>query len=59
MSKLSEDMGILTVLVQRLESQRLPRLLALQEKVDRGELLSDEDIAFLEEIPNTKTWRCV
>ncbi len=45
----SRDTGTLTVLLQRLETQRLPRILALKEKVDRGELLSDTDIAFLEE----------
>ena len=50
MSKSSEDVGLVTVLLQRLETQRLPRALALKEKVDRGELLDDFDLGFLEEV---------
>jgi hypothetical protein len=50
MSESSEDVGLITVLLQRLETQRLPRALALKEKVDRGELLDDFDIGFLEEV---------
>ena len=34
MSESSEDLGLITVLLQRLETQRLPRALALKEKVD-------------------------
>jgi len=50
MNSTSNDQGMLTVLVERLEKQRLPRALALKEKVDRGETLSDYDISFLEEV---------
>ena len=50
MSKSSEDLGLITVLLQRLETQRLPRALALKEKVDRGGLLDDFDLGFLEEV---------
>ena len=39
--------GLATVIVERLEQQRLPRALDLQEKVGRGERLDDFDIAFL------------
>jgi hypothetical protein len=50
MSKSSEDSGVVTVLLQRLETQRLPRALALKDKVDRGELLNSFDLGFLEEV---------
>ena len=42
--------GLATVIVERLEQQRLPRALDLQEKVGRGERLDDLDIAFLEQV---------
>jgi hypothetical protein len=50
MSESSEDLGVVTVLLQRLETQRLPRALALKDKVDRGELLNSFDLGFLEEV---------
>ncbi|MGB5259948.1 MAG: hypothetical protein WBO34_05425 [Gammaproteobacteria bacterium] len=46
----SDDTGIIVALAKRLETQRLPRALALKEKVDRGEKLNDLDMAFLEEV---------
>ena len=49
MSESSGDTGIIEVLLERLEKQRLPRAIALKEQVDRGGLLNDFDIAFLEE----------
>ena len=45
-----QDAGMLSVLIERLETQRLPRALALKEKVDQGERLDDFDIAFLGEV---------
>lgn len=50
MSEPSADAGVLEVLLERLEKQRLPRALALKQKVDRGERLDEFDIAFLEEV---------
>jgi ATP-dependent helicase/DNAse subunit B len=50
MTEKSEDEGVITVLVQRFESERLPRALDLKEKVDQGETLNDIDIAFLEQV---------
>ncbi len=50
MSESSEDLGLITVLLQRMETQRLPRALALKDKVDRGELLDDFDLGFLDEV---------
>ena len=50
MSKSSKDTGVMAVLVERFEKQRLPRALALKEKVDRGEVLDKSDIEFLEQV---------
>lgn len=37
-------------LIERFETQRLPRALALKAQVDRGELLSEQDLAFLDRV---------
>jgi hypothetical protein len=50
MSNPTEDAGIIQTLLDRLNTQRLPLALALKEKVDRGETLSEYDIGKLEEI---------
>lgn len=50
MSGSTRDAGIIQVLAERMEKQRLPRALALKDMVDRGECLGDIDIAFLEEV---------
>ncbi|WP_455200290.1 hypothetical protein [Kaarinaea lacus] len=57
MSGSSEDAGVIAVLLERLEKQRLPRALKLKDKVDRGEPLDDFDITFMKEITGdiTKT----
>ena len=48
MKKSTSDTGLIEVLLERLEKQRLPRLLALKEKVDGGESLEDVELDFLE-----------
>ena len=50
MNESEEEAGIIQVLAMRLETHRLPRALALKEKVDGGERLNDMDIAFLDEV---------
>jgi len=44
---MDKDIGVLTVLMERLEKQRLPRILSLKEKVDSGEQLNEIDLDFL------------
>ena len=48
-----EDTGLMTVLIARFEQQRLPRALALQEKVAQGESLNHFDITFLKEVSDS------
>ena len=48
MSDLTMDAGLIEVLLERLEKQRLPRLLALKKKVYEGSSLDDLDLDFLE-----------
>lgn len=40
--------GVIQALIDRFEKQRLPRLMELKDKADRGEQLSNEDITFLD-----------
>jgi hypothetical protein len=44
------DTGLITVLLDRFEHQRLPAVLALQKKVESGGLLNKLDLIFLKEI---------
>jgi hypothetical protein len=45
--KSKDDMGVISVLMDRTLKYRLPRLKALKEKVDKGEALNDIDVQFL------------
>ena len=46
----SDDAGIVAVIVERLERQRLPRALELEAKVGAGAVLDDLDIAYLDQV---------
>ncbi len=50
MSDPSEEQPIITLLLQRMETQRLPHTLAIKARVDKGERLYDSDILFLQEV---------
>ena len=50
MSKAAEDIGVIIALVNRFTEQRLPKVIAVKERVELGECLSDYDIKFLDEI---------
>jgi hypothetical protein len=52
MTESSKEAALIQVLAERLEKIRLPVALELKEKVDRGEVLNDLDINFLEEVFN-------
>ncbi|TNF98207.1 MAG: hypothetical protein EP297_08695 [Gammaproteobacteria bacterium] len=47
MSEINKDEGVIAALLERFEKYRLPRMLAIKEKVDNGGLLDEPDIEFL------------
>ena len=50
MKTTDHDRGVIQALLERLNEQRLPRLLELKKKVDAGTPLADEDLAYLSQI---------
>jgi|GEM_PF-574815 len=46
----NDDNNVLEVLLERLNKQRLPHALALEKKVDSGDILNEYDLEFLEEV---------
>lgn len=46
----THDEGTIQVLLDRLNNFRLPRALALKERIDAGGLLEDSDIEFLQRV---------
>ncbi len=50
MNKSTKDKGVIEALIERFETQRLPRTLEIKKHVDAGKPLSDSDLLFLEEV---------
>lgn len=50
MAEVSKDAGTIAVLAKRMVEERLPKALALKERIDKGDVLNDLDLAFLEQV---------
>jgi hypothetical protein len=50
MSNVSKDAGTIAVLAKRMVEERLPKALAMKERVDRGEVLNELDMTFLQQV---------
>ena len=50
MSDSESEVAVIYALIERFETQRLPRLLEIKERVDQGDVLSERDIQFMSEI---------
>jgi hypothetical protein len=50
MDQKEKDKGLIMVLLERFNKQRLPRALTLKKKVDSGELLDDYDHKYIKEL---------
>jgi hypothetical protein len=55
MTEASPETGLVMVLLERLEKQRLPRAFELKDKVDRGERLEDLELTLLKEMLDDAT----
>lgn len=52
MEQSTKDAGTIAALMIRMKDYRLPRAKRLLEKVNQGDLLSNEDISFLKRVYN-------
>ena len=50
MDKSTSEIGVITAVIERLVTQELPRLQSMEEKLDKGEPLSDSELEFLEKV---------
>jgi hypothetical protein len=55
MAEVSKETGVLAVLAKRMVEERLPKALELKERIDKGGLLNDLDLHFLEEVVKDAT----
>ena len=46
----SADLGLITTLLDRFTNQRLPRLLEMKSRLDKGDKLDDRDLDLLQSI---------
>ena len=50
MKEAADELGVIYALIERFEKQRLPRLLELKKRVDKGEVFSESDILFMYQV---------
>ena len=50
MNESADELGAIYALVERFEKQRLPRLLVLKRRVEKGGVLSESDIRFMYQV---------
>ena len=50
MAQASKELGVMAVLAKRMVEERLPKALALKERIDAGEVLNEADLNFLEQV---------
>ena len=46
----ADELGVIYALIERFEKQRLPRLLEIKLRVDKGEVFSESDIRFMHQV---------
>ena len=47
MKESAGELGVIHALIERFEEQRLPRLLEIKKRVDKGEVFTESDIRFI------------
>ena len=50
MNDSANELAVIYALVERFEKQRLPRLLEIKKRVDKGGVLSESDIQFMYQV---------
>ena len=50
MNESADELAVIYALVERFEKQRLPRLLEIKKRVDKGGVLNESDIQFMYQI---------